>query len=161
MIMTTASYHHYDGVPEASTLNMVVRQTVVRQTCLSSGRKSLAAMMSLFSCLMTRSQSMPFWLACRARAHRRSRQAAFTTFARPTSSTSPSVCACSQLTQQLNPCIHSTYPACDPACDPPFTLPVAKPPWGEGVCSVTQQYGFDYSSTIAVIKAVHTWYYIP
>lgn len=64
-------------------------------TCLSSGRKSLAAMMSLLSCWMTRSQLMLVWLAYRARAHRRSLQAESTTRCRPMSSTSPNVCACS------------------------------------------------------------------
>ena len=121
-----------------TTLNTIM----LMQTCLSSGRKSLAAMISLFSCLMTRSQSMPFWLACRARAHRRSRHAAFTTFARPTSSTRPNVCACGQLTRQVTSGNHCTSPACNPTCPNchlchclmhimilPVLLPVISPFW--------------------------------
>ncbi len=65
-------------------------------TCLSSGKKSLAAMISLLSCWMTRSQLMPVWLAYRARAQRRSLQAESTTRCKPMSSTSPNVCACSK-----------------------------------------------------------------
>lgn len=101
--------------PEAARGLRTLNTVMMGRTCLSSGRKSLAAMMSLFSCLMTRSHSMPFWLACRARAHRRSRHAAFTTFARPTSSTSPKVCACSHITQQSNPCSRCACHACNPA----------------------------------------------
>ena len=110
--------HDNDG-DNSPPMRMTTLNTVLlMQTCLSSGRKSLAAMISLFSCLMTRSQSMPFWLACRARAHRRSRHAAFTTFARPTSSTRPNVCACGQLTRQVTSGSHCTSPACKPACKP-------------------------------------------
>lgn len=83
-------------------------------TCLSSGKKSLAAMMSLLSCWMTRSQLMPVWLAYRARAHRRSLQAESTTRCKPMSSTSPNVCACSTTSVCHQRCIVCTTLAARP-----------------------------------------------
>ena len=84
---------HQNGNSSCSIVGEMCRVHV--STCLSSGRKSLAAMMSLLSCWMTRSQLMPVWLAYRARAQRRSLQAELTTRCKPMSSTSPNVCACS------------------------------------------------------------------